>query len=147
MPTKSNIMTDQAISILKEKFGTEFGVDAVKEVAAELDTTYATLSKYLNQYKVGRGKWNLEQTVQELEETYNSAAAEGSDTVPGVATMNSVVQNLITNKDATFVSFGTFRILRKLFSLVYSILLSSLVFLVTEKLSVWNSLVPNLVVN
>ena len=113
MPSKSNIMNEQAINILKEKYGTEFGADAVKEVAAELDTTYATLSKYLNQYKVGRGKWNLEQTVQELEETYNSAAAEGSDTVPGVATMNSVVQNLIPNKDATFVSFGNFSDIKK----------------------------------
>ena len=113
MPTKSNIMTDQAISILKEKFGTEFGADAVKEVADQLNTSYATLSKYLNQYKVGRGKWNLEQTVQELEETYNSPAAEGSDTVPGVATMNSVVQNLIPNKDATFVSFGNFSDIKK----------------------------------
>jgi len=106
-------MTDQAISILKDKFGTEFGVDAVKEVADELNISYTTLSKYLNQYKVGRGKWNLEQTVQELEETYNSAAAEGSDTVPGVATMNSVVQNLIPNKDATFVSFGNFSDIKK----------------------------------
>ena len=113
MPSKSNIMTDQAISILKEKFGTEFGADAVKEVADELNTSYATLSKYLNQYKVGRGKWNLEATVQELEETYNSPAAEGSDTVPGVATMNSVVQNLIPNKDATFVSFGNFSDIKK----------------------------------
>ena len=113
MPTKFNIMTDQAISILKEKFGTEFGADAVKEVADELNTSYATLSKYLNQYKVGRGKWNLDQTVQDLEETYNSPAAEGSDTVPGVATMNSVVQNLIPNKDATFVSFGNFSDIKK----------------------------------
>ena len=113
MPTKSNIMTEQAISILKDKYGTEFGADAVKEVANEIGTSYATLSKYLNQYKVGRGKWNLEQTVQELEETYNSAAAEGSDTVPGVATMNSVVQNLIPNKDATFVSFGNFSDIKK----------------------------------
>jgi hypothetical protein len=106
-------MIDQAISILKEKFGTEFGADAVKEVANEIGTSYATLSKYLNQYKVGRGKWNLEATVQELEETYNSPAAEGSDTVPGVATMNSVVQNLIPNKDATFVSFGNFSDIKK----------------------------------
>jgi Uncharacterized ATPase, putative transposase len=74
MPYTSKIMTDQAISILKEKFGTEFGADAVKEVANEIGTSYATLSKYLNQYKVGRGKWNLEATVQELEETYNSPA-------------------------------------------------------------------------
>jgi hypothetical protein len=113
MPTKSNIMTEQAINILKEKYGTEFGADAVKEVADQLNTSYATLSKYLNQYKVGRGKWNLEQTVQDLEETYNSPAAEGSDTVPGVATMNSSLQNLIPNKDAIFVSFGNFSDIKK----------------------------------
>jgi hypothetical protein len=113
MPTKSNIMTEQAINILKEKYGTEFGADAVKEVADQLNTSYATLSKYLNAYKVGRGKWNLEQTVQELEETYNSAAAEGSDTIPGVATMNSVVQNLIPKKDDTFVIFGNFTDVKK----------------------------------
>ena len=100
-------MTDQALIILKEKFGTEFGADAVKEVAAQLNTSYATLSKYLNQYKVGRGKWNLEATVQELEDTYNSPAVEG------VATMSAVVQNLIPNKDDTFVSFGNFSDVKK----------------------------------
>jgi hypothetical protein len=100
-------MTDQALIILKEKFGTEFGADAVKEVAAQLNTSYATLSKYLNQYKVSRGKWNLEATVQELEDTYNSPAVEG------VATMSAVVQNLIPNKDDTFVSFGNFTDVKK----------------------------------
>jgi len=100
-------MTDQALIILKEKFGTEFGADAVKEVAAQLNTSYATLSKYLNQYKVSRGKWNLDATVQDLEETYNSPAVEG------VATMSAVVQNLIPNKDDTFVSFGNFTDVKK----------------------------------
>ena len=101
-------MTDQALIILKEKFGTEFGADAVKEVAAQLNTSYATLSKYLNQYKVSRGKWNLEATVQELEDTYNSPAVEG------VATMSAVVQNLIPDKDDTFVSFGNFTDVKKI---------------------------------
>jgi len=100
-------MTDQALIILKEKFGTEFGADAVKEVAAQLNTSYATLSKYLNQYKVSRGKWNLDATVQELEDTYNSPAVEG------VATMSAVVQNLIPEKDDTFVSFGNFTDIKK----------------------------------
>ena len=100
-------MTDQALIILKEKFGTEFGADAVKEVAAQLNTSYATLSKYLNQYKVSRGKWNLDATVQDLEETYNSPAVEG------VATMSAVVQNLIPDKDDTFVSFGNFTDVKK----------------------------------
>ena len=101
-------MTDQALIILKEKFGTEFGADAVKEVAAQLNTSYATLSKYLNQYKVSRGKWNLDATVQDLEETYNSPAVEG------VATMSAVVQNLIPEKDDTFVSFGNFTDVKKI---------------------------------
>ena len=100
-------MTDQALVILKEKFGTEFGADAVKEVAAQLNTSYATLSKYLNQYKVSRGKWNLDATVQELEDTYNSPAVEG------VATMSAVVQNLIPNKDDTYVQFGNFSDVKK----------------------------------
>ena len=100
-------MTDQALIILKEKFGTEFGADAVKEVAAQLNTSYATLSKYLNQYKVSRGKWNLEATLQDLEDTYNSPAVEG------VATMSAVVQNLIPEKDDTFVSFGNFTDIKK----------------------------------
>ena len=100
-------MTDQALIILKEKFGTEFGADAVKEVAAQLNTSYATLSKYLNQYKVSRGKWNLEATVQDLEDTYNSPAVEG------VATMSAVVQNLIPNKDDTYVQFGNFSDVKK----------------------------------
>ena len=100
-------MTDQALIILKEKFGTEFGADAVKEVAAQLNTSYATLSKYLNQYKVSRGKWNLDATVQDLEETYNSPAVEG------VATMSAVVQNLIPNKDDTYVQFGNFSDVKK----------------------------------
>ena len=101
-------MTDQALIILKEKFGTEFGADAVKEVAAQLNTSYATLSKYLNQYKVSRGKWNLDATVQDLEETYNSPAVEG------VATMSAVVQNLIPDKDDTFVKFGNFNDIKKI---------------------------------
>jgi hypothetical protein len=100
-------MIEQALSILKEKYGTEFGADAVKEVAAELDTTYATLSKYLNQYKVGRGKWNLEATVQELEETYASPSANP------VAIMDNVKQNLVPDKDDTFVSFGNFTDVKK----------------------------------
>jgi len=101
-------MTDQALNILKEQFGTEFGADAVKDVALQLNISYATLSKYLNQYKVGRGKWNLEETVQELEDTYKSPAVEG------VATMSAVIQNLIPDKDDTFVSFGNFTDIKKI---------------------------------
>ena len=101
-------MNDQAINLLKEKYGTEFGADAVKAIASELNTSYATLSKYLQVYKVSRGKWNLDQTIQELEETYNSPAVEP------VSTMTAVIQNLIPEKDDTFVQFGNFTDIKKI---------------------------------
>lgn len=110
MPAKSNIMTEQAIAILKEKYGTEFGADAVKEVATELNTTYATLSKYLSQYKSGRGKWNLEITqekIDELEETYNAPSMNP------ISTLDNVKQNLIPQKDTNFVPFGNFSDIKK----------------------------------
>jgi len=106
-------MQQQLVNLLKEQFGTEVDASAVKAVAEQLDTSYATASKYLQTYKVGRGKWNLEETMKELEETYNSPAAEGIDTVQTFAT---VKQNLIPKKDATFVSFGNFSDIKKVVS-------------------------------
>lgn len=106
-------MQEKIISLLKEQFGTEIDSVAVHSVAAQLNTTYATASKHLQDYKVGRGKWNLESTVKELEQTYNSLSAEGTDTIE---TLASVKQNLIPNKDATFVSFGNFTDIKKVVS-------------------------------
>jgi hypothetical protein len=102
---------ENAIQILKEKYGTEFGADAVRSVASEMNTTYATLSKKISQYKVSRGKWNLEVTqekVEELEKEYESPSVEG------VAKTKSVNQNLIPEKDDTFVSFGNFSDIKKI---------------------------------
>ena len=102
---------EQAIQLLKEQYGTEFGADAVRSVASELNTTYATLSKKISQYKVSRGKWNLEVTqekVQELEKEYSSPSVEG------VARTKSANQNLIPEKDDTFVSFGNFSDIKKI---------------------------------
>jgi hypothetical protein len=106
-------MQEQLVSLLKEQFGTEVTADAVKSVATQMNTSYATASKYLQQYKVGRGKWNLEATVKELEQTYQSPAVEGTDTVQTLAT---VKQNLIPKKDATFVNFGNFTDIKKVVS-------------------------------
>ena len=65
-------------------------------------TTYQTVSKKLDGYKVGRGKWNL--TVQEkLEHTYTQPAA-----------MPAVEQNLIPSKDDNFVKFGNFTDIKKI---------------------------------
>jgi hypothetical protein len=101
---------ETAIELLKTKFGTEFGAEAVRAVADELGTSYATLSKKLSNFKVSRGKWNLEITqekIDELEETYASPSVEP------VAVMENVKQNLIPEKDDTFVSFGNFTDVKK----------------------------------
>ena len=106
-------MQEQLVTLLKQQFGTEITVDAVKSVANQMNTTYATATKYLQTYKVGRGKWNLEATMKELEDTYNAPAAEGIDTIQSLPT---VKQNLIPKKDATFVSFGNFTDIKKVVS-------------------------------
>ena len=63
---------------------------------------YVTITKKLGDFKTGRGKWNL--TIQEkLEETYQAPSAEPA-----------IVQNLIPQKDDTFVQFGNFKDLKKI---------------------------------
>jgi MoxR-like ATPase len=70
------------------------------------DSNYQTVTKKLEQYKVNRGKWNLEVTqerVQEIERSYQAPAA-----------LPSVEQNLIPEKDDTFVKFGNFNDIKKI---------------------------------
>lgn len=110
MPSKFNVMTDNAISILKQRYGTEFGADAVRAVADELGTTYATLSKKLSNFKISRGKWNLEITQEKIDELEESYIAPS---VSPVSTLESVKQNLIPEKDNNFVSFGNFPDIKK----------------------------------
>jgi hypothetical protein len=70
------------------------------------DANYQTVTKKLDQFKVGRGKWNLEVTqerVEEIERSYQAPAA-----------LPSVEQNLIPDKDDTFVKFGNFADVKKI---------------------------------
>ena len=67
---------------------------------------YQTVTNKLNDFKVGRGKWNLEvteETVEELETTYNAPAA-----------LPAVEQNRIPQRDDTFVKFGNFTDIKKI---------------------------------
>ena len=65
-------------------------------------TNYQSVTKKLDDYKVGRGRWNL--TVSEqLEQNYQAPAA-----------MPAVEENLIPAKDDTFVQFGNFGDLKKI---------------------------------
>ena len=94
MPRTVN--SKQHIDALVDNFGTELDANMVKAYCNTADVGYQTLTKYLNQYKVSRGHWNLSinELKSELEETVNKPEA--------------IVQNLVPEKDDTFVQFGNF---------------------------------------
>ncbi len=96
------LSTEYVLSSLTNLYGSEVVAADVRAWCAMNGTTYQTVTKKLDEYKVGRGKWNL--TVKEqLEKTYEAPAA-----------MSSIEQNLIPEKDATFVKFGPFNDIKKI---------------------------------
>tara|TARA_B100001094_G_scaffold47629_1_gene42919 strand:+ start:3049 stop:4140 length:1092 start_codon:yes stop_codon:yes gene_type:complete len=100
------ISTEYISSSLRNLYGTTFTSAELKAWCAMNGTTYQTVSKKLDQFKVSRGKWNLEvtpQKVEEIERTYESPAA-----------MPAVEQNLIPSTDDTFVKFGNYGDIRKI---------------------------------
>ena len=102
MPAKSDLTTAQLTSYLSENFGSDINADHVRSACDHFGVTYPTAVKRIRDYNVGRGKWNL--TVQEkLEQTYEAPAA-----------MPAVEQNLIPEKDSTFVPFGNFTDVKKI---------------------------------
>ena len=96
------ITADYIVSSLKALYGTDITAGDVKGWCASGGPTYQTVTKHLEPFKVGRGKWNL--SVQEkLEHTYQQPAAQPASE-----------QNLIPEKDDNFVQFGNFKDLRKI---------------------------------
>ena len=94
------------VNSLQSTYGESLTSADIKAWCAMNDCNYQTITNKLIDYKVGRGKWNLEVTkeaVQDLEVTYNSPAA-----VPVVQ------QNLIPEKDDTFIKFGNFNSIKKI---------------------------------
>ena len=69
---------DQIINDLKDTYGTEFTAADVRGYCASTGVSYQTVTKRLEDFKVSRGKWNLEvtkETIKDLEVTYNGPAA------------------------------------------------------------------------
>ena len=96
------LSTEYIVTSLQALYGDNITTADVRAWCAMNGTTYQTVSKKLNSYKSGHGKWNL--TVQEkLEQTYNAPAA-----------LPAVEQNLIPQKDDTFVKFGNFGDIKKI---------------------------------
>ena len=90
------------ISELQQRFGNTVTAPQLQEYAAEVGTTYQTLSKKLANYKTGRGVWTLE--VEKLEESFASPAADPV----------REIKSYVPAKDASFVPFGNFADLKKI---------------------------------
>ena len=97
-----SLSTEYVVSSLQELYGESLTTADVRAWCAMNGLGYQTVTKRLDQYKIGRGKWNL--TVQEkLEQTYQAPAA-----------LPAIEQNLIPEKDDSFVKFGNFGDLKKI---------------------------------
>ena len=105
-------MTDeQIISTLKEIFGTEITGADIKGFCASKNLSYPTVTRRLEPFKTNRGRWNLEITpeaVKQLEDNYNSVS------VKPVGIIEAVKQNLVPEKDNTFVKFGNFNDIKRI---------------------------------
>ena len=90
---------------LRSNYGKEFTAPDVRGFCAANDIAYQTVTKKIEQYKVGRGKWNLEVTTKAVQNIENSFSA------PSVEP--TVQQNLVPDQDDAFVKFGPFNDVKK----------------------------------
>ena len=90
---------DPIVKELKESYGIEFTAPDVRGYCASHGVSYSTVTKRLEKYKVGRGKWNLQvlPKVEEIERVFQSPSVEPK-----------LQQDFIPEKDDTFVHFGAF---------------------------------------
>jgi hypothetical protein len=96
------LSTSSIVESLQDTYGPEVTTGDIRGWCAMNDMSYQTVTKKLNEYKVGRGKWNL--TVQEkLEQNYQAPAA-----------LPEIEQDLIPQKDDSFVKFGNFSDIKKI---------------------------------
>jgi hypothetical protein len=101
MPRKSSVNNDQLITSIKEVYGPEVTTGDLKGFCASRGLNYQTVTRHLENYKTSRGRWNLEVTqerVEEIERSFNAPAV-----------LPAAQQNLIPDKDDTFVQFGNFK--------------------------------------
>ena len=106
MSRKTAVNDAQLIESIKELYGTEITSGDLRGFCASRSLNYQTVSNKLSQYKTSRGKWNLEVTQERVEEIERS--------FQNVAVLPEHHQNLIPDKDDTFVKFGSFADVKKI---------------------------------
>jgi len=99
------ISADYIRTSLQAVYGESVTAAEIRAWCAMNGSNYQTVTKKIDQFKTGRGKWNL--TIQEAREQLEQ-------TVKAPAALPAVEQNLIPEKDDTFVKFGNFGDIRKI---------------------------------
>jgi len=104
--TKMSLSSDYIRTSLQALYGNSVTSADIRAWCNLNDANYQTVSKKIDEFKIGRGKWNLEVTQQKVEEIERTFQAP--------AVVPPVEQNLIPEKDDTFVKFGNFADVKKI---------------------------------
>ena len=110
VPFEIKMTREEIIDGLRSQYGSEFTTPEIRAFCAMNDITYQTVTKKLKEFKVTKGKWNLEvtqQVVEEIEAAFVAPAAAPAVVAP-------LAQNLVPEKDETFVKFGPFADVKKI---------------------------------
>ena len=101
-----------------EQYGKQLDADMVKAYCNDHPIGYQTITKFLNKYKTKRGHWNVtvKQAKQQLEQSYVAPAVQPVAQPVGLAKTTVDIENLVPEKDPTFVKFGQFPDLKKVIS-------------------------------
>ena len=106
MPFKPVVKKDDLITDLQNLFGTTFSTPDVRGFCASRGFKYETITRYLKDFRVKPGKWDLTITrekVDQIERSYQSPAVDPS-----------TPQTLVPEVDNTFVPFGNFKDVKKI---------------------------------
>jgi hypothetical protein len=101
-----SLSSDYIRTSLQALYGNNITSADVRAWCSMNGENYQTVSKKIDDFKIGRGKWNLEVTQQKVEEIERTFQAP--------AVVPPVEQNLIPDKDDTFVKFGNFNDVKKI---------------------------------
>lgn len=97
------LSTVSIVESLRDLYGNKITTADVRAFCAQNDISYPTVTRNLEQYKVKRGKWDLT-VAEKLEQSFNA---------PAVVPVREI-QNLIPQKDDTFIPFGNFSDVKKI---------------------------------
>ena len=112
MPVKLTVTSEDIRDYLVGEFGVNVKTPELQNACDHFGLAYQTVSKYLNEFKVKRGVWDLTvaETKKALEKSYSQTQ---SQIVDSFDPSYLAAKDLKPKKDDNFVPFGNFTDLKK----------------------------------